>query len=78
MKNLLVFTAVYFFLTLNVISFSGNGSGTEADPYQITTVEQLQEMNDELDAHYILMNDIDASDTENWNGGAGLMIRVYI
>jgi hypothetical protein len=57
--------------SINLYSFSGEGSGTEADPYQITTIEQLQEMNDELDAHYILMNDIDASDTEEWNDGEG-------
>jgi hypothetical protein len=30
-------------------------------------------MNDDLDAQYILMNDIDASATEEWNGGAGFV-----
>ncbi len=35
-------------------SFSGEGSGTVADPYIITTVEQLQAMNDNLSAHYRL------------------------
>jgi hypothetical protein len=48
--------------------FSGTGSGTAADPYH-NTLEQLREMNDDLDAHYILMNDIDASATRNWNVG---------
>jgi hypothetical protein len=52
-----------------VYSFSGNGSGTEEDPYQITNVHQLQEMKDDLSAHYILMNDIDASETREWNVG---------
>ncbi len=52
-------------------AFSGSGSGTEAGAYVITTVEQLQEMQNELDACYVLGNDIDASDTQNWNGGAG-------
>jgi hypothetical protein len=51
------------------LSFSGNGSGTEEDPYQITNVHQLQEMKDDLMAHYILMNDIDASKTREWNVG---------
>jgi hypothetical protein len=37
----------------------------------ITTVQQLQEMNDDLGAYYELGNDIDASATETWNGGAG-------
>ena len=49
------------------------GSGTLADPYQIADVNQLQEMNTDLSAHYILVDDIDASDTENWNEGAGFM-----
>jgi hypothetical protein len=32
-------------------------------------VYELQEMQDELDAHYILMNDIDAIETREWNVG---------
>ena len=63
---------LFLILTLSfstALSFSGNGSGTEEDPYQITNVHQLQEMNDELSAHYILMNDIDASETREWNVG---------
>ncbi len=47
--------------------FSGAGSGTEEDPYIITNVYQLQEMDDDLDAWYELGNDIDASATETWN-----------
>lgn len=54
-------------------AFSGAGSGTAIDPYIITTVAQLQEMNDELDAYYELGNDIDASATSSWNGGAGFV-----
>jgi hypothetical protein len=60
---------VFILCTVSLLSFSGNGSGTESDPYKITTVEQLQEMNDDLDANYILMNDIDASQTRDWNVG---------
>jgi hypothetical protein len=69
MKSLIVILSVYLIISQTVLAFSGNGSGTEEDPYQITTVEQLQEMNDDLDAHYILMNDIDASETREWNVG---------
>ena len=54
-----------------VYAFSGAGSGTEFDPYVITTVAQLQEMNNELDAWYVLGNDIDASETSGWNSGQG-------
>lgn len=34
------------------------GSGTAADPYQITTAVELQSMNNNLGAHYKLMNNI--------------------
>jgi hypothetical protein len=54
-----------------VYAFSGAGSGTEFDPYIITTVTQLQEMNNKLDAWYVLGNDIDASITSTWNGVLG-------
>jgi hypothetical protein len=70
MLKIVTIVAFSFCLSLDTaLSFSGNGSGTEDDPYQITNVYELQEMNDELDAHYILMNDIDASETREWNVG---------
>jgi hypothetical protein len=69
MKRILIPAAIFVFVMYSSFGFSGAGSGTEADPYQITTLEQLREMNDDLDAHYILMNDIDASATRNWNVG---------
>jgi PGF-CTERM protein len=47
------------------------GSGTADDPYVITDAEELQAMEDDLDAHYELGNDIDASETADWNGGDG-------
>lgn len=52
-------------------AYSGYGAGTGSNPYIITNCEQLQEMNDELDAEYSLANDIDCSDTTTWNSGAG-------
>lgn len=48
-----------------------NGSGTQEDPYVITNASELQAMNDEVDAHYELGNDIDASNTTQWNSGNG-------
>jgi hypothetical protein len=51
--------------------FSGKGSGTPWDPYVITNVKQLQEMKYDLKAHYVLGNDIDASETRYWNNGQG-------
>ena len=38
---------------------------------EISTLSELQAINDDLSADYVLVNDIDASDTETWNDGAG-------
>jgi len=51
-------------------SFAG-GNGTIQNPYQISNVTQLQNMSANLSAHYMLVNDINASVTSGWNLGAG-------
>jgi len=48
-----------------------SGSGTEDDPYLIENVYQLQDMKENLSAHYKLVTDIDATETEGWNDGKG-------
>ena len=48
--------------------FTG-GEGTPGNPFQITNLSQLQNMSANLSAHYVLMNDIDASNTSSWPGG---------
>ncbi len=48
-----------------------DGSGVDGDPYIITNASELQAMDGNVSAHYKLGNDIDASDTEDWNGGDG-------
>ena len=47
------------------------GAGTLDNPYQIETLCQLQDIRSNLRAHYELATDIDASETKDWNGGAG-------
>lgn len=49
----------------------GGGDGTAMKPYQIEDVADLQTMNADLDGHYVLANDIDASVTREWNNGSG-------
>lgn len=49
------------------------GSGTSGDPYVIYNVTDLQNMNNNKAAYYKLANDIDASATSGWNGGAGFV-----
>jgi type IX secretion system substrate protein len=67
MKRYLLLFVLFLVYTTEVFAFTGEGYGYIDDPYQITTVQQLQEMQDELTAHYILMNDIDATETKDWN-----------
>jgi hypothetical protein len=51
---------------------SYNGDGTEANPYEVSNVEQLQCIEEQdLDANYVQVSDIDASGTSEWNGGDG-------
>ncbi len=56
-KLLLIFAAAT--LTISGYAFSGNGSGTEKDPYQVTNADELFEVRNELSAFYKQMNDID-------------------
>ena len=51
-------------------SFEG-GDGSSTNPYKIEDVWDLQNMSSDLNAHYILTNDIDASITSGWNSGKG-------
>ncbi|MBN1389022.1 MAG: hypothetical protein JXA22_00085, partial [Candidatus Thermoplasmatota archaeon] len=54
--------------------FSG-GSGTASDPYKISNITELQWIGNtsNLDKHFVLVNDIDASATNTWNSGAGFV-----
>lgn len=52
-------------------AFSGQGNGTIGEPYQITNCTQLQEMSNNLSANYVLTNNVNCSDTKNWNSGLG-------
>ncbi|WP_274364956.1 S-layer homology domain-containing protein [Paenibacillus thermotolerans] len=47
------------------------GQGTAEDPYRIRTIHQLSAIRDDLNAHYKLVADIDASGTASWNRGDG-------
>jgi hypothetical protein len=71
MKNV-IFTILFLCMGWNAAQaqFAG-GAGTESDPYQVATLEQLQSIHDHLDLHFVLVSDIDASATEGWNEGAG-------
>ncbi|WP_069129909.1 InlB B-repeat-containing protein [Rhodohalobacter halophilus] len=52
-------------------SIFAGGNGSEANPFQVSTVEQLQSINEYTNDHFVQINNIDASATENWNDGKG-------
>jgi len=56
---------------ISVPSLLMNGDGSSSSPYEISTASDLQAMQGDLSADYIVVNDIDASGTVNWNNGQG-------
>jgi len=80
MKMLSKFTMICILLpmsySLSMLAIVSNsdfagGDGSVEYPYQITTVGQLQNVKSYLSDNFIIMNDIDASETTTWNAGAG-------
>lgn len=57
LKHLLISLACL--LLLAAPAAAAGGDGTSANPYQIETAAELQSIQNDLSAHYILMNDID-------------------
>jgi hypothetical protein len=68
-SNLQLFDTIPCKIKDPIYQYSGKGSGTKEDPYQITNINEFQEIrNDRHGEHYwILMNDLDASETRYWN-----------
>lgn len=60
-KILSIFLAVALIFSASSVTASAyaTGVGTENSPYQITTAQELQDINNDVTAHYILMADID-------------------
>jgi surface protein len=50
------------------------GDGSSSNPYKIKTASDLQAIQEDLDAEYELVNDIDGSHTSNWNSGDGFKL----
>ncbi len=44
----------------------GVGTGTAIDPWVVKTIAQLQDINSHLDGNFVLVNNIDLSDSINW------------
>jgi len=74
MKSKIIASTVLLTAVLSASAFSGKGSGTEKNPYQITNAEELFEVRGNLSASYRLMNDIDLEEfiaednpTQGWS-----------
>ena len=65
-----------FELSTPVTAVFAGGSGTSQDPYQISTITQLQSANDYRDKYFTVTSDIDASSTATWNS-TGLVYRGF-
>lgn len=59
-------------ITLAAAEFA-DGDGTAEDPYVVTDCERLQDLNQNMSAHYMLTHNIDCTETAGWNGGQGFL-----
>jgi hypothetical protein len=75
---LLLFLAINFYFINNVSAYSfSDGNGSRENPYHITSCLDLNAIRDELSASYILINNIDCSDTNEWNSDSEYEIEIF-
>ncbi len=78
--SIILFVGMFTILPRNAFAFAfPGGDGSELDPYQIESCEQLQAINGiASDGYYFILNsNIDCGDTVNWNSGLGFMPLGY-
>ena len=63
---------MFIVLAFQLHAFAG-GDGSANDPYQVSTLAELQDVGSHLGSHFIQTADIDATDTANWNDGNGFV-----
>ncbi len=84
MKNYIIFlkiiTIISFFTGANILGQTStppsNGDGSEANPYQIATLDNLywlSQTDTVWNKFFIQTTDINAASTSNWDGGLGFM-----
>lgn len=71
MKKYLLLSIALIGVYLHTYAQFEGGNGSAEQPYEISTIEQLSAIREGPYAHYILINDIDASSTRNWDNSAG-------
>jgi len=70
MKNLYI-TAIVVLISFQLSAQFHAGSGTELDPYQVSTPSQLSEVRNYLDSYFIQINDINLSSYDHDGDGKG-------
>lgn len=68
----IIFACFIIIIINQVVAFTGSGTGIKGDPYQITTIEQLNETRDNLTASYILMNDLNFSNASSYSNSGNI------
>ena len=76
MKKLGLCLIIALFISIGLFAdgLQPAGSGTEGDPYQVATLDNLlwiSTNNSSWSSYFEQIADIDAADTQNWNYGAG-------
>jgi hypothetical protein len=56
---------------LNPVKINNNSEGSVVQPSEISTCEEFQAIGNNYNWHYTVVNDIDCTDTKNWNNGKG-------
>ncbi|XOV91904.1 MAG: choice-of-anchor tandem repeat GloVer-containing protein [Bacteroidota bacterium] len=65
-----------FILNAQTSTPPSTGDGSSGTPYEISTLDNLywlSQNSSEWSKHFILINDIDATSTSGWDGGAGFL-----
>ncbi|MFH1402966.1 MAG: GLUG motif-containing protein [Candidatus Altiarchaeota archaeon] len=68
--SLLIAGIILIIFSHPLAAFAG-GDGSLGDPFQITDCVELNDTRADLGANYVLNNEVDCSDTVNWEGGDG-------
>jgi hypothetical protein len=73
LKTKLLLAAIWVLTAVNLSAQFAGGTGTINDPFQVQTIEHLQLLGNFSNFHFVQINDIDASETLNWNDESGFL-----
>ncbi len=71
--NKIVFCLSMLFIAKICLSAFAGGNGMEGTPYQVSTLNDLQDVANYPNSFFVQINNIDATPTSGWNGGDGFV-----